>query len=55
MTRPNFERAKHAFTVERVLGDHFVWSCRCGHVIVQDPKDAEIIKVLIEHATGEKR
>lgn len=46
---------RHAFTVERTNGDHFVWSCRCGHVIVQDPKDTDIHRDLIAHATGETR
>lgn len=45
----------HAFSVERTAGDHFVWTCSCGHVVVQDPRDFKIVDVLIEHATGEQR
>jgi hypothetical protein len=45
----------HAFSVERTNGDHFVWTCACGHVVIQDPGDREIIKTLIEHATEGKR
>lgn len=44
----------HAFKVERTNGDHFVWTCACSYVVVQDPKDTEIIKVLIAHATEEQ-
>lgn len=48
---------RHAFTVERTNGDHFVWRCRCTHVIVQDPRDkpADIQAALIAHATGQTR
>lgn len=47
--------SRHAFTVERTAGDHFVWRCRCGEVIVQDPDDTTIERTLIAHATGETR
>lgn len=47
-------RARHAFTVERTRGDHFVWLCRCGHVIVQDP-GFNVLPELVEHATGGAR
>lgn len=52
------QRAKHAFSVERTEGEHFVWTCRCQRFsLVQDRRDnpADIQAILIEHATGEPR
>jgi hypothetical protein len=43
-------RGTHAFTVQRTNGDHFVWTCRCGHIIVQDPQNVTIHRDLIAHA-----
>lgn len=48
-------RKQHAFTVERTQGDHFVWTCKCGFVHVQDPRDTDTQQTLTEHATGEPR
>lgn len=42
---------KHAFTVERTNGDHFVWTCACGYVTTQDRNDQEILATLVAHAT----
>lgn len=47
------KRRQHAFTLERTRGDHFVWSCRCGDVFVQDP-GTDIQQTLIEHAGGKR-
>lgn len=48
-------RKQHAFTVERTAGDHFVWRCRCGDVLIQDPGNTTIHEELIKHAKGGKR
>jgi|SRR5687767_5126678 len=49
-TSASKRRGAHAFSVERTKGDHFVWICRCGHVIVQDSQNVTIHRDLIEHA-----
>lgn len=46
---------RHSFTVEQTNGDHLVWTCRCGHVLVQDSTDSPIQSDLIAHATGGAR
>jgi hypothetical protein len=52
---PKRRRVQHALSVERTQGDHFVWTCRCGWVHVQDPRDVDTQQTLMAHATGAQR
>lgn len=45
-------RERHSFTVERTNGDHLVWRCRCGFLIVEDPGSTDVHARLTAHAAG---